>query len=119
MKPLADSLVNRLMDNSINLVSFQNRINELDIVRRQSNVLKSNRQYNDEIIREIKRFESIIRGIEGDNKIIRKKLEDLTKKSTKKVVNSETPYRRFEGGKKRKTRKKRRKSRRKRRKSRR
>ena len=106
MKPMADKLVNQLMDNSINLVSFQNRINELDMERRQSSVPK---HYKDGIKREINKFTNIIKGIEGDNKKIKKKLEDLTKKSTKKVVNPGTPYRRFEGGKKRKTRKKRRK----------
>lgn len=104
MKPLADSYVNRLIDNSINLASFQNRINELDDARRNSPSIGAKKIA--EMTREINRFTDIIKGIENDNKKIRKQLEYLSKESTKKVVNPGKPYRRFEGGKKRKTRKK-------------
>ena len=116
MKPMAEILANRLMYNSINLASFQNRINELDVARREGKKMLTR---DGSIKREIESLTDIIKGIEKENKKIRKKIEDLSKESTKKVVNPGTTYRRFEGGKKRKTRKKRRKSRRKRRKSRR
>tara|TARA_B100000424_G_C22891304_1_gene474148 strand:+ start:407 stop:1261 length:855 start_codon:yes stop_codon:yes gene_type:complete len=111
MKPMAKKYVDQLMDNSINLASFQNYLNKIDMDRKQLKKSGSNKEYVEQIKRETNRFKDIIKGIENDNKKLKKKLEDLSKPSTKKVVNPGTPYRRFEGGKKRKTRKKRRKRR--------
>ena len=108
MKPMAEKLANQLVYNSIHMASFQNRINELDIARRRLIVLGGNKQKIDGIKREINNYTVIVKNIENENKKIKKKLEDLSKSLSKpsKVVNPDKPFRRLEGGKKRRTRRK-------------
>jgi len=111
MKPLgstreADKFNNQLIENSNSLKNFQNYIKDRERERKLLEESGSNKEHIDGIKREINSLKGITDNIKRDNSFITKHLKDLTKKSTKKVVNPGTVYRRFEGGKKRKTRNK-------------
>ena len=101
----ADKFNGQLIKNLNDLKKFQNYIKKRERERRQLEESGSNKEHIDGIKREINNLKGITDDIKRANYFITKHLEGLTE-STKKVVNPGKVYRRFEGGKKRKTRNK-------------